>query len=82
MLFTCLFPLSLVVTLYTLNNSVIISHFFKSVTNAMQAGMFRPRCSFVTGVVHCATIHSVIARREEVESTLERKVNSKLFSVW
>ena len=45
----CLFPLSLAVTLHTLNNSVIISPSFKPVTNAMKVGMFRLRCSFVTG---------------------------------
>ena len=46
----CLFLLSLAVTLHTLNKSVISSLLFKSVTNAMNGGMFRLRYSFVTGV--------------------------------
>ena len=51
-----LFPLSLVVTL---NNSAILSPSFKlvknAITNAMEVGMFRLRCSFVTEVTNCAT---------------------------
>ena len=42
----CLFLPSLTVNLHTLNNSVIISPLFKSVTNAMKICMFRLRCSF------------------------------------
>ena len=67
---------------HTLNNSAIISPSFKSVTNAMKVGMFRLRCRFVTGLTNCATTPFDIARREEVESTLERNVNSKLLGVW
>ena len=82
----CVFPLSLEVTLHTLNNSAIISPSFKlvknAITNVMEVGMFRLRCSFVTEVTNCETTPVVNARREEVESILERNVNSKLLKVW
>ena len=80
--FHCLFPLSLAVTLHTLNKSMIISHSFKSVMSAMQVGRFRLSCSFVTGVAKTATTPFVITRREEDASTLERNANSKLLRVW
>ena len=77
-LYPCLFLLSLTVNLHTLNNSVIISPFFKSVMNAMKVGTFRHRCSFVTGEERNATNPFVITRREEDASTLARNANSKL----
>ena len=78
----CLFLLSLAVTMHTLDNSVIISPSFKSVTNAMKVGMFRLRCSFVTRVARNATTPFVITRREEGASSLARNANSKLLRVW
>ena len=63
--FPCQCQLSLAVTLHTLNDSVIISPLFKSVTNAMKGGMFRLRRSFVTVVARNATTPFVITRREE-----------------